>query len=74
MAKVVSVGGTLSGEHGIGNDKMDYLPLLFTPLEMAAHEAVALTFNPDSQLNPGKVLPRRRFRRQPAEKGGHAPV
>ena len=74
MAKVVAVGGTLSGEHGIGNDKMDYLPLLFSPLEMAAHEAVALLFNPSSQLNPGKVLPRRRFKPQPPAKGAHAAV
>jgi FAD/FMN-containing dehydrogenase len=62
MEKVIAVGGTLSGEHGIGSDKMEYLPLIFGPAELAAQAAVALTFNPDSQLNPGKLLPQRRFR------------
>jgi FAD/FMN-containing dehydrogenase len=70
MKKVIEVGGTLSGEHGIGSDKLDYLPLLFSPRELAAHRAVAETFNPDSQMNPGKVLPQRRFRRQPPAKEG----
>jgi glycolate oxidase subunit GlcD len=65
MEKVVALGGTLSGEHGIGSDKMEYLPLLFGPAELAAQAAVALTFNPDHQLNPGKLLPQRRFRRPP---------
>ena len=67
MKKVIAVGGTLSGEHGIGSDKLDYLPLLFSPQELAAHRAVAETFNPDHQMNPGKVLPRRRFRPAPVE-------
>ena len=61
MAKVIAVGGTLSGEHGIGNDKMDYLPMLFGPAEMAAQQAVVSLFNPDNQLNPAKVLPNRSF-------------
>jgi glycolate oxidase subunit GlcD len=71
MRKVIEVGGTLSGEHGIGSDKLDYLPLLFSPLELAAHRAVAEAFNPAHQMNPGKVLPRRHFRPQPPE-GAHA--
>lgn len=74
MEKVVSVGGTLSGEHGIGNDKLDYLPLLFSPRTLAVHQAVAMVFNPSSQLNPGKVLPRRRFRPVPPGKEAHAGV
>jgi glycolate oxidase subunit GlcD len=70
MEKVVAVGGTLSGEHGIGNDKLNYLPLLFSRATLAVHQAVALTFNPEARLNPGKVLPQRRFR--PVPKGGEA--
>jgi glycolate oxidase subunit GlcD len=61
MQKVIAVGGTLSGEHGIGNDKMDYMPLLFGPREIALQEAVVLTFNPQNQLNPNKVLPNRSY-------------
>ncbi len=62
MEKVVAVGGTLTGEHGVGSDKMEYLPLLFGPAEMAAQSAVASAFNPEHRLNPGKLLPGRRFR------------
>lgn len=72
MEKVVSVGGTLSGEHGIGNDKMGYLPLLFGPRTLAVHRCVAETFNPTHQLNPGKVLPQRRFKPVPPGKEAHA--
>jgi glycolate oxidase len=61
MEKVIAVGGTLSGEHGIGNDKMEYMALLFGPREMAMQAAVAGTFNPQNQLNPGKVLPNRSY-------------
>lgn len=71
MEKVIEVGGTLSGEHGIGSDKLDYLPLLFSPLELAAHRAVAEAFNPGHQMNPGKVLPLRRFKALKPE-GDHA--
>jgi glycolate oxidase subunit GlcD len=74
MEKVVAVGGTLSGEHGIGNDKLDYLPLLFSPLTLAVHRSVAELFNPTNQLNPGKVLPQRRFRPVPPGKEAHAGV
>jgi glycolate oxidase subunit GlcD len=74
MEKVISVGGTLSGEHGIGNDKSDYLPLLFSPQAMAVQQAVAQVFNPEHQLNPGKVLPQRRFKPVPKGKEAHAGV
>jgi glycolate oxidase subunit GlcD len=62
MEVVIGVGGTLSGEHGIGSDKMDYLGLVFGPREMALQRDVAALFNPLNQLNPGKVLAGRDFR------------
>ncbi len=74
MQKVIAVGGTLSGEHGIGNDKMDYLPLLFGPREMALQGAVAATFNPLNQLNPAKVLPNRSYTGCCLPEGAHAGV
>lgn len=61
MQVVLRAGGTLSGEHGIGFDKMEYLPLLMGERELALQQAVASLFNPDHQLNPGKVLPHRVF-------------
>jgi glycolate oxidase subunit GlcD len=61
MQTVIAVGGTLSGEHGIGNDKMDYLGLVFGPREMEAQKALIHLFNPKDQLNPGKVFSGRVF-------------
>jgi glycolate oxidase subunit GlcD len=61
MEAVIRVGGTLSGEHGIGSDKMDYLGLVFGPREMEAQKTVISLFNPRNQLNPGKVLAGRDF-------------
>ena len=61
MEKAVAVGGTLSGEHGIGNDKLAYMPLVFGPRSMQMQLAVSRAFDPAAQLNPGKVFPGREF-------------
>ncbi len=61
MQRVVEVGGTLSGEHGIGNDKSAYMPLIFGPESLRLQWAVPKAFNPAHQLNPMKVLEQRRF-------------
>jgi glycolate oxidase len=62
MRRVIEVGGTLSGEHGIGSDKAAYMPLVFGRDSMRLQWAVPATFNPSHQLNPLKVLESRRFR------------
>jgi glycolate oxidase subunit GlcD len=53
----VDLGGTLSGEHGIGIEKLLYMPMIFSPEEMQAMDWVKTTFNPSSLCNPGKILP-----------------
>ncbi|MBB3275517.1 MULTISPECIES: FAD-linked oxidase C-terminal domain-containing protein [unclassified Pseudoxanthomonas] len=53
----LSLGGTLSGEHGIGVAKRDFMPQAFTPATLAAMHAVKRALDPDGILNPGKVLP-----------------
>jgi len=53
----VGLGGTLTGEHGIGVEKRDYMPLLFPPETLRTMEDVRAVFNPGSLCNPGKVLP-----------------
>ena len=53
----VAAGGVLSGEHGIGLEKRDFMPLMFAPDDLAAQEAVRRAFDPDRLANPGKVLP-----------------
>jgi glycolate oxidase len=51
------VGGSLSGEHGIGVEKRDDMPLVFTELDMAAMLKVRAVFNAQNLCNPGKVFP-----------------
>jgi len=61
MQRVVDVGGTLSGEHGIGNDKTAYMPLVFDRETTRIQLAIPAVFNPRHQLNPLKVFAERRF-------------
>jgi glycolate oxidase len=53
----VAMGGTLSGEHGIGVEKRDYMPLVFDHDDLQAQACVRLAFDPDGRMNPHKVLP-----------------
>src|SRR5580692_4413801 len=57
MSFCVAVGGALTGEHGIGMEKNELMPLIFTPDDIALMERVRAAFNPAGRLNPGKVLP-----------------
>jgi glycolate oxidase len=50
-------GGVLSGEHGIGREKRDLMPLLFTPVDLDAQARIKEVFDPAGLLNPHKVLP-----------------
>ncbi len=62
MKLVVSVGGTLSGEHGIGNDKAAYMPMVFGKESLRLQMAVPRAFNASHQLNPLKVFVSRSFK------------
>jgi glycolate oxidase len=53
----VAAGGALSGEHGIGLEKRDYMGLMFSEVDLAAQNALRCAFDPDMRSNPGKVLP-----------------
>ncbi|HEX8779190.1 MAG TPA: FAD-linked oxidase C-terminal domain-containing protein [Rhodanobacter sp.] len=57
FALVIALEGTLSGEHGIGLVKRDYLPLALDAGSIALMRAVKAAFDPDGILNPGKLLP-----------------
>ena len=57
IRKCVEVGGTLSGEHGIGLEKRDYMPLVFNEGDLAAQACMRAAFDPEERLNPHKVLP-----------------
>ena len=54
----VRAGGTLSGEHGIGLEKRDAMPLVFGPADLAAQGWLRSAFDPSGRCNPEKVLPR----------------
>ncbi len=57
MEHCVSVGGALTGEHGVGMEKNELMPLMFTPDDLALMQRIRAAFNPAGRLNPGKVFP-----------------
>jgi glycolate oxidase subunit GlcD len=57
MQACVSAGGTITGEHGVGSDKLRYMPLVFEPDTLSAMRAVRRVFDPAEIANPGKVVP-----------------
>lgn len=54
---VVSLGGTISGEHGIGHKRRAYLPLAQDPVTIALQRRIKEAFDPLGILNPGKIFP-----------------
>ena len=53
----VRVGGSISGEHGIGADKRCYMPNMFTEADLETMQWVRQVFNPKGLANPGKIFP-----------------
>ena len=53
----VEVGGCLTGEHGVGMEKRDLMPVQFTPGELALQMRIKTVFDPQWLLNPAKVFP-----------------
>lgn len=62
MAVCLAAGGTITGEHGVGSDKLPFMDLLFTPTTLQVMCGVREAFDPTGRANPGKVLPVRRCR------------
>jgi glycolate oxidase subunit GlcD len=62
MAACVAVGGSITGEHGVGSDKIDYMPWIFDAESLGAMRAVRRAFDPTEMANPGKVVPVRACR------------
>ncbi len=57
MKVCIGVGGTITGEHGVGFEKKDFMPWLFTPEDLEAMQRVKTAFNPTGLCNPGKIFP-----------------
>jgi glycolate oxidase len=53
----VEVGGVLTGEHGVGVEKRDLMPAMFSEDDLKQQQRVKCAFDPKSLLNPGKVFP-----------------
>src|SRR5439155_670753 len=78
LSYCIEAGGSLTGEHGIGADKSQYMPTMFTPDDLALMQRLRAVFDPAGICNPGKVFPTPRlcgevpgpYRRHPAEAAG----
>ena len=57
LTACVEMGGSLTGEHGIGVEKMGEMPLLFSPDDLMAMTELRRVFDPDERSNPRKVIP-----------------
>ena len=53
----VEMGGSLSGEHGIGAEKMAEMPLIFSPEDLIVMSELRRVFDPDQRANPNKIIP-----------------
>ncbi|MGZ5651455.1 MAG: FAD-linked oxidase C-terminal domain-containing protein, partial [Usitatibacter sp.] len=53
----IEVGGTITGEHGVGIEKINQMCSQFAPAELAQFHAVKAAFDPEGLLNPGKAVP-----------------
>jgi len=53
----VELGGVLTGEHGVGIEKRDLMPEMFSECDLAHQQRVKCAFDPNLLLNPGKVFP-----------------
>lgn len=57
LEECIHVGGSVTGEHGIGVEKIDFMPKLFTPDDLAMMVRLRSAFNPDNRCSPAKMLP-----------------
>ena len=53
----VEVGGVLTGEHGVGVEKRDLMPVMFDEVDLNHQQRLKCAFDPEGLLNPGKVFP-----------------
>jgi glycolate oxidase len=53
----LSLGGTLTGEHGIGATRRAYLPMALDPWQIQLQQGIRAVFDPNRILNPGKIFP-----------------
>ncbi len=54
---VIGLGGSISGEHGIGSKRSEFLPIMLDPTVTELQKRIKLAFDPNLILNPGKIFP-----------------
>jgi glycolate oxidase subunit GlcD len=57
MQVCIDAGGSITGEHGVGLDKIEYMDRIFSSESLAAQCALRTVFDPERRANPGKVVP-----------------
>ncbi|MBP1685563.1 MAG: glycolate oxidase subunit GlcD [Deltaproteobacteria bacterium] len=57
LAACVELGGSITGEHGIGIEKIAQMPLLFSPADLLVMSQLRQVFDPERHCNPGKIFP-----------------
>ena len=57
LSYCVEAGGSITGEHGVGADKADYMPRMFTDDDLDVMQRVRRAFDPKGLCNPGKIFP-----------------
>jgi glycolate oxidase len=57
LAECIRLGGSVTGEHGIGVEKIDFMPMMFTRDDLNYMVRLRTAFNPDGRCSPGKMLP-----------------
>ena len=57
MQAVVDLGGSITGEHGVGIEKRNFMSLMYTPEELAIMADIKQVFDPQGRFNPGKIFP-----------------
>ena len=53
----IKLGGTISGEHGIGFVQKDYMDIPFSSEELKIQKLIKAVFDPNNIMNPGKIFP-----------------
>src|SRR5581483_7244880 len=57
LDECITCGGSVTGEHGIGVEKISFMHKLFTADDLAVMERMRVALNPTGRLSPGKLLP-----------------
>ncbi|MCR9246155.1 MAG: FAD-binding protein [bacterium] len=63
----VELGGSITGEHGVGTEKIDHVPMMFRESDLEVMARVRGVFDPTGRCNPGKAIPERNACAEPAK-------